>query len=39
VVADETVVHETGPNVILVLREGGEPIYLATDVGIDQSGE
>lgn len=26
-------VLETGDNVILVLREGGEPIYLATDTG------
>jgi hypothetical protein len=26
-------VHETGANVILVLQEGGEPIYLATDRG------
>lgn len=25
------VVHETGKNVILVLREGGDPIYLAVD--------
>jgi len=30
-IADETVVHETGGNVILVLREGGEPIYIATE--------
>jgi hypothetical protein len=26
-------VHETGDNVILVLQEGAEPIYLATDRG------
>ena len=26
-------VLETGDNVILVLREGGEPIYLVTDTG------
>ena len=25
------IVHETGDNVILVLREGGDPIYLAVD--------
>ena len=25
------VVHETGENVILVLREGGDPIYIAVD--------
>ena len=25
------VVHETGENVILVLREGGNPIYIAVD--------
>jgi hypothetical protein len=25
------IVHETGSNVILVLREGGEPIYIATE--------
>ena len=37
--ADGAVVHETGANVILVLREGSEPIYLATDATIDQSGE
>ena len=30
-IADEAVVHETGANVILVLREGGEPIYIATE--------
>jgi hypothetical protein len=31
VIADEAVVHETGANVILVLREGAEPIYVATE--------
>ena len=25
------VVHETGDNVILILREGGDPIYIAVD--------
>jgi hypothetical protein len=30
VVAGGEVVHEIGANVILVLREGGEPIYIAT---------
>ena len=28
---NEAVVHETGANVILVLREGAEPIYIATE--------
>jgi len=31
VIAGGDVVHETGANVILVLREGGEPIYIATE--------
>jgi hypothetical protein len=31
VVGDEAVVHETGPNVILVVREGMAPIYIATE--------
>jgi hypothetical protein len=39
VIADEAVVYETGPNVILVLREGGEPIYLATQTRNDETGE
>ena len=34
-----TVVHETGTNVILVLREGGEPIYIATEASNDRVGE
>lgn len=34
-IADETIVHETGGNVILVLREGGEPIYIATEPSND----
>ena len=28
---DESIVHETGSNVILVVREGMEPIYIATE--------
>jgi hypothetical protein len=35
---DEAVVHETGSNVILVLREGAEPIYVATETTIDNAG-
>jgi len=31
VVEESTVIHETGANVILVLREGSEPIYVATE--------
>lgn len=31
VATDDMVVHETGSNVILVLREGMEPIYIATE--------
>ena len=30
-VFEGAVVHETGANVILILREGGEPIYIATE--------
>jgi hypothetical protein len=30
VVSEESVVYETGSNVILVVREGMEPIYIAT---------
>jgi len=30
------VVHETGANVILILREGGEPIYIATETSNDR---
>lgn len=37
--SDGIVVHETGPNVILVLREGGEPIYIATEPSNDRVGE
>jgi hypothetical protein len=34
------VVYETGPNVILVLREGAEPIYVLTEPpGADGKGE
>ena len=39
VVTDEAVVHETGANVILVLREGGEPIYVATEPPQNRAGE
>jgi len=35
VAAGGEVVHETGSNVILVLREGGEPIYIATEPSND----
>jgi hypothetical protein len=37
--SDGVVVHETGSNVILVLREGGEPIYIATEPSNDRAGE
>ncbi len=37
--SDDAMVHETGSNVILVLREGGEPIYIATESSIDELGE
>lgn len=30
-ISDGDIVHETGTNVILVLREGAEPIYIATE--------
>jgi hypothetical protein len=39
VVPEGAVVHETGANVILVLREGGEPIYVATQPSNDRIGE
>jgi len=29
--ADDAIVHDAGANVILVLREGKEPIYIATE--------
>ena len=35
----ETAVHETGANVILVLREGNEPIYIATETSNAGMGE
>ena len=38
-ISDGAVVHETGSNVILVLREGGEPIYIATEASNDRVGE
>lgn len=33
------VVYETGPNVILVLREGAEPIYVVTEPSTPDAGE
>ena len=36
-VEEAEVVYETGENVILVLREGGEPIYVVTE-GAENSG-
>ena len=39
VVTDDPVVHEAGANVILVLREGNEPIYIATGTSTDRLGE
>lgn len=33
------IVHETGSNVILVLREGGDPIYIATEPPNNRVGE
>jgi hypothetical protein len=36
---DEAFVHETGSNVILVLREGNEPIYIATEASNGSIGE
>ena len=38
-ISSEAIVHETGSNVILVLREGGEPIYLATESTSTRNGE
>ena len=37
--SSDAVVHETGANVILVLREGSDPIYLATEVSNTRNGE
>ena len=39
VISDREIVHETGANVILVLREGGEPIYIATESPNSRVGE
>ena len=39
VISDSEIVHETGANVILVLREGGEPIYIATESPNSRVGE
>ena len=33
------VVYDTGPNVILVLREGAEPIYVLTEPSTRDAGE
>ena len=38
-ISDSEIVHETGANVILVLREGGEPIYVATEPPKNRVGE
>lgn len=38
-IAGGDVVHETGANVILVVRERGEPIYVATEPSNDRVGE
>lgn len=37
-VFEGSVVHETGANVILVLREGGDPIYVAIESSSDRVG-
>ena len=39
IATEESVVHETGANVILVLREGNEPIYIATESSNHNTGE
>jgi len=39
IATEESVVHETGANVILVLREGNEPIYIATESSNHNIGE
>lgn len=39
VLSNAEIVHETGANVILVLREGREPIYVATEPPNDRVGE
>ena len=39
VISDSEIVHETGANVILVLREGGEPIYVATELTNNRAGD
>jgi hypothetical protein len=39
VAGDQSVVHETGSNVILVVREGMEPIYIATERSKGGGGE
>jgi hypothetical protein len=38
-ISEAAVVHETGSNVILLLREGTEPIYVATEVSSTGNGE
>lgn len=35
----QSMVHETGPNVVLVLREGKSPIYVLTDTTDDDGGK
>ena len=39
VILDGEIIHETGANVILVLREGSEPIYIATEPPNSRVGE
>jgi hypothetical protein len=39
IVTEHAVVHETGANVILVLREGKEPIYVLTEPTENDEGE
>ena len=39
VISDSEIVHETGANVILMLHEGGEPIYVATEPPKKRVGE
>ncbi len=34
-----SIVHETGSNVVLVLREGKSPIYVLTDRTVDDGGK
>jgi ferric-dicitrate binding protein FerR (iron transport regulator) len=38
IVEEQAVVHDPGENVILVLREGGDPIYVAIDRSVNPYG-